>query len=114
MVLRTRIVYQVGVPESLSIPFEVSQPIAEALGVFEQHLGTELLAVYLYGSALDGGLKPASDIDLLVIIRGGLSEPERAALILALSELSSPPLLDPALKIAFWRSRSQSLRSCFT
>ncbi|WP_431627026.1 nucleotidyltransferase domain-containing protein, partial [Enterobacter hormaechei] len=29
---------------------------------------TTLLAVHLYGSAVDGGLKPHSDIDLLVTV----------------------------------------------
>ena len=31
-----------------------------------------LLAVHLYGSAVDGGLKPHSDIDLLVTVTVGL------------------------------------------
>ena len=38
------------------------------VGVIERHLEPTLLAVHLYGSAVDGGLKPHSDIDLLVTV----------------------------------------------
>ena len=34
--------------------------------MLERHLGGTLLAIHLFSSALDGGLKPHSDIDLLV------------------------------------------------
>ena len=44
---------------------EVSTQLSEVVGVIERHLEPTLLAVHLYGSA-DGGLKPHSDIDLLV------------------------------------------------
>ncbi|WP_428838846.1 nucleotidyltransferase domain-containing protein, partial [Klebsiella pneumoniae] len=42
---------------------------------------TTLLAVHLYGSAVDGGLKPHSDIDLLVTVTVRLDETTRRALI---------------------------------
>ena len=45
---------------------EVSTQLSEVVGVIERHLEPTLLAVHLYGSAVDGGLKPHSDIDLLV------------------------------------------------
>ncbi len=43
---------------------EVSTQLSEVVGVIERHLEPTLLAVHLYGSAVDGGLKPHSDIDL--------------------------------------------------
>ncbi|MVT94421.1 hypothetical protein GFL19_19270, partial [Acinetobacter baumannii] len=42
---------------------EVSTQLSEVVGVIERHLEPTLLAVHLYGSAVDGGLKPHSDID---------------------------------------------------
>ena len=48
---------------------EVSTQLSEVVGVIERHLEPTLLAVHLYGSAvMDGGLKPHSDIDLLVTV----------------------------------------------
>ena len=46
---------------------EVSTQLSEGVGVIERHLEPTLLAVHLYGSAVDG-LKPHSDIDLLVAV----------------------------------------------
>ncbi len=72
---------------------EVSTQLSEVVGVIERHLEPTLLAVHLYGSAVDGGLKPHSDIDLLVTavppIR--LDETTRRALINDLLETSASP-----------------------
>ncbi len=53
---------------------EVSTQLSEVVGVIERHLEPTLLAVHLYGSAVDGGLKPHSDIDLLVTVTVRLDE----------------------------------------
>lgn len=45
--------------------------------------------IYLYGSAVSGGLKPASDIDVLVVARRRLRESERRQLVDRLTPLSS-------------------------
>ncbi|HQW54425.1 MAG TPA: nucleotidyltransferase domain-containing protein, partial [Acinetobacter sp.] len=42
--------------------------ILQTIQLFKSTLAEDLLAVYLYGSSVDGGLKPQSDVDLLVII----------------------------------------------
>ncbi len=47
--------------------------------------------VHLYGSAVDGGLKPHSDIDLLVTVTVRLDETTRRALINDLLETSASP-----------------------
>ncbi len=61
---------------------EVSTQLSEVVGVIERHLEPTLLAVHLYGSAVDGGLKPHSDIDLLVTVNlVRLDETTRRALI---------------------------------
>jgi streptomycin 3"-adenylyltransferase len=51
-------------------------------------LGRSLVAAYLYGSALAGGLRPASDLDVLVITRRQTSPAQRRLLIDGLRPLS--------------------------
>ncbi|MBN6151511.1 DUF4111 domain-containing protein [Xanthomonas sp. AmX2] len=77
----------------MTVPFPPQALDATAL--LKQRLGGDLLAVYLYGSFVDGGLRPHSDIDLLAIARRPLSETERAGTMAALLALSAPPG-DPA------------------
>ncbi len=69
---------------------EVSTQLSEVVGVIERHLEPTLLAVHLYGSAVDGGLKPHSDIDLLVTVTVRLDETTRRALINDLWKLRLP------------------------
>ncbi|MCV5062801.1 nucleotidyltransferase domain-containing protein, partial [Escherichia coli] len=63
-----------------AVTIEISNQLSEVLSVIERHLESTLLAVHLYGSALDGGLKPCSDIDLLVTVTAQLDETVRQAL----------------------------------
>uniref|UniRef100_A4XUC2 Aminoglycoside (3'') (9) adenylyltransferase n=1 Tax=Ectopseudomonas mendocina (strain ymp) TaxID=399739 RepID=A4XUC2_ECTM1 len=65
--------------------------ISNALTLLHHHLGDNLLAVHLFGSAVSGGLKPASDIDLLVTVRTPLSDSIRKALMTDLLRLSAWP-----------------------
>ncbi len=74
-----------------SVPIEISKQVAQACDVIDRHLAPKLLAIHLYGSALDGGLKPYSDIDLLVTVDSPLDETVRQDLSLALLEISAPP-----------------------
>lgn len=57
-----------------------------------------LRAIHLYGSALDGGLKPYSDIDLLVTVASRLDDVTRRRLSRDLLEISAPPGESPALR----------------
>ncbi|EJF8627686.1 TPA: hypothetical protein JRS25_004914, partial [Escherichia coli] len=54
---------------------EVSTQLSEVVGVIERHLEPTLLAVHLYGSAVDGGLKPHSDIDLGTVAKLAMRQP---------------------------------------
>jgi len=74
-----------------SVSAEISAQLARARAVIERHLESTLLAEYLYGSAVDGGLKPYSDIDLLVAVSERPVESARRALLLDLLEVSAPP-----------------------
>ena len=70
---------------------EISTQLLEVLSVIERHLEPTLLAVHLYGSAVNGGLKPYSDIDLLVTVTVRLNETTRRALLNDLLEVSTFP-----------------------
>jgi predicted nucleotidyltransferase len=54
-----------------------------------------IVGIYLYGSALAGGLRPDSDLDLAVVTSRGLTAPEREALIDAIRLLSRRSLRPP-------------------
>lgn len=70
---------------------EISAQLSQAREVVERHLGPTLLAAYLYGSALHGGLKPCSDVDLLAVAAARPDESTRRALMLDLLKISAPP-----------------------
>ncbi|MBZ5795922.1 AadA family aminoglycoside 3''-O-nucleotidyltransferase [Burkholderia contaminans] len=73
------------------IPDEIAAQVAAARDTIERHAGATLKAIHLFGSALDGGLKPCSDIDLLATVSARLDEPARRALMLDLLAASAPP-----------------------
>jgi streptomycin 3"-adenylyltransferase len=73
------------------VPTGIQTQLSQALAVIRRHLEPTLLAVHLYGSALDGGLKPYSDIDLLVTVSARLDEAVRRSLFTAFLEVSAPP-----------------------
>ncbi|WP_309062397.1 aminoglycoside adenylyltransferase domain-containing protein, partial [Streptomyces sp.] len=64
----------------------------ELIAPLLEHLDREnpgdVVGVYLYGSASTSGLRPDSDIDLLMLTRRSLTAPERAALVSLLSGVS--------------------------
>jgi streptomycin 3"-adenylyltransferase len=51
-------------------------------------LGANALGIYLHGSAVDGGLKPASDVDVMVVSERSLSDGERRLLVEGLLPIS--------------------------
>jgi streptomycin 3"-adenylyltransferase len=53
-------------------------------------LGEDLLGIYLHGSSVLGGLRPASDLDLLVATRRSLTDTQRRALVAGLMPISGP------------------------
>ncbi|NTX26370.1 AadA family aminoglycoside 3''-O-nucleotidyltransferase [Burkholderia pyrrocinia] len=73
------------------VPPETAGQVAAARAAIERHLGATLNAIHLFGSALDGGLKPRSDIDLLVTVAARPDETARRALMLDLLAASAPP-----------------------
>lgn len=68
-----------------------------ALGVIGEALdGGTLLGAYLYGSAVDGGLRPDSDLDLFVVAARRLTQAEKRSLIEGLLPISGRETRPPS------------------
>ena len=61
-------------------PAQVFKQLSHARAVIERHLAATLDTIHLFGSAIDGGLKPDSDIDLLVTVSAAPNDSLRQAL----------------------------------
>ncbi|NUB36334.1 nucleotidyltransferase domain-containing protein, partial [Azospirillum brasilense] len=75
------------------IPFLAHEPrsceqTVAAAAVVRDILGAAASAAYLYGSAVAGGLRPNSDLDILVVTERSLSDDERVAIIRQLLPIS--------------------------
>lgn len=57
------------------------EQLAEIVALTEGVLGREVIGTYLHGSSVFGGLRPASDVDVLVVTRRRMDEDERRALV---------------------------------
>lgn len=66
---------------SLALEPETVAQIQAGCDVIRGVLGNSVVALYLYGSAVAGGLRPSSDVDLLALIDRSLFDDERAVLI---------------------------------
>lgn len=62
----------------------------EIVRLVNDAIGSKALGSYLYGSAVLGGLKPASDVDILVVTRQRTDDLERRALVDGLLAISGP------------------------
>ncbi|MFP8885728.1 aminoglycoside adenylyltransferase family protein [Streptomyces mangrovi] len=63
--------------------------LQEAVELVDGVLGPTAVGVYLHGSSVLAGLRPASDIDLLVLSRRTMDERERQTLLEGLLEISA-------------------------
>lgn len=66
------------------IPIEAN----DALGVVQNAFGAAVVAIYLFASAVAAGLRPVSDVDVLVIVDRHLSEGIRYLLVEELMQVS--------------------------
>ena len=69
---------------SVKIPKEAVQ----ALSVLQELFGGAVVAVYLYGSAVMGGLRDNSDVDVMAVVNRGLSGSDRRILADRLMRIS--------------------------
>ncbi len=68
---------------------EVDHRQADAvLGLVRDVLGSDVIGAYLHGSAVLGGLRPRSDLDVLVVTRQPTTEAVRRALVDGLLDVS--------------------------
>lgn len=67
-----------------------SSQLHAALELVQKILAQNLQALYLHGSAVAGGLRPQSDLDILAVVDAPLSKAQRQALIAALLSVSAP------------------------
>ena len=67
---------------------EITAQTLAASAILIEILQDKLLGIYIHGSALDGALKPQSDIDLLTVIKSPLNTENRSKLLAALMQLS--------------------------
>ncbi|MGS1010994.1 aminoglycoside adenylyltransferase family protein [Achromobacter anxifer] len=81
-----------------TIPPSIAPQVAAASSLIERHLGANLVAIHLFGSAVDGGLQPHSDIDLLVTMTQPPDEAVLRALARELLTISAPPGASPRLR----------------
>ncbi|HEY0681930.1 MAG TPA: AadA family aminoglycoside 3''-O-nucleotidyltransferase [Steroidobacter sp.] len=81
-----------------TLPTPVASQLSKARAVLERHLDGTILAIHLFGSAVDGGLRPFSDIDLLVTVSAPPTEATRQALMTELLTVSAPPGSDAHLR----------------
>lgn len=64
--------------------------LEQLTGYLQQLLGESLFAIYLYGSAVDGGQGPESDLDVLVVVSQALTLQQRQQLAETLLHISQP------------------------
>lgn len=57
------------------------QQVARVVALMRGVLGPDLVAVYLFGSAVIGGLRPRSDLDLMAVTARSASDRERRLLV---------------------------------
>ncbi|MGW1088525.1 aminoglycoside adenylyltransferase family protein [Streptomyces sp. NPDC002596] len=67
---------------------DVMDQLEQTVELVRDTLGPELVGTYLHGSAVLGGLAPASDLDVLAVTRRSLGDRQRRSLLGALLEIS--------------------------
>ena len=79
------------------IPNEIATQVSLATSLLKK-LVPQLQAIHLYGSAVDGGLKPYSDIDIFVTLASPLDEGLRHTICLELLKISAFPGTNKSLR----------------
>ncbi|MFJ5264314.1 aminoglycoside adenylyltransferase domain-containing protein [Streptomyces sp. NPDC088387] len=66
-------------------------PTGPLVGLLHRLLGGNVLGIHLHGSAVLAGLRPHSDVDVLVVVRDGLPGDQRSVLVRELMKVSGGP-----------------------
>jgi predicted nucleotidyltransferase len=62
--------------------------VEQVVRLIAEVVGADLIGAYLHGSAVLGGLRPASDVDILAVTRRSVSEGQRRALVAGILPIS--------------------------
>lgn len=87
-----------NIPNPPSLNLTAETQILECQPILRDILQENLLAIYLYGSSLLGGLKKYSDIDLFVVVEQALTNEEKVKLTTELLKISGIYVNYPPLK----------------
>ncbi|MGF1576829.1 MAG: aminoglycoside adenylyltransferase family protein [Cyanophyceae cyanobacterium] len=71
-----------------SVDRQIPQEALQACSIVQELLGTTVVGVYLFGSAVTGGLRLNSDVDVLVVVNQRPLEATRRQVIARLMEVS--------------------------
>lgn len=74
-----------------ALPPVVLHQLSLASTVLDAELGSAIVSMHVFGSAVDTGLQPSSDLDLLVTVDEAPSESQRSAVLMQLLTVSAPP-----------------------
>lgn len=77
-----------GSVATMAITSEQTEQIQAVKSAIHRVFGSELIAIYLHGSAVSGKLRPQSDIDLLAIIDRPMTNNQRTKLLAKLLQIS--------------------------
>ncbi len=77
-------------PDSLALPEAEARQAAGVVELLQTVLGADLLAVYLHGSAVGGGLKVDSDLDLFAVVARPPEVDERRIIVQGMLDRSRP------------------------
>ena len=96
-----------SLPEQLALGETDREQIARVIAVLRDVLGQDLIGSYLYGSAVLGGLRPQSDIDVLAVSARQTTRDEKGRILARLLSVSgtSPAAAPPRpveLTIVVW------------
>ncbi len=69
------------------------------MALIDAVIAAQTLGAYLHGSSVHGGLKPASDVDVLVVAGRSLDKRERRALVDGLLQISGPRVGQRSLEL---------------
>src|SRR5918995_1950502 len=70
---------------------EEQEQLERLLTVVRKLLGDNVVGIYLFGSAVHGGLKPLSDVDVMVVATQPMSVTHKQRLVSRLLEISRKP-----------------------
>ncbi|MDT0346872.1 aminoglycoside adenylyltransferase family protein [Streptomyces litchfieldiae] len=72
-------------------PLTETEQVERVVLLVRDVLGPDVLGVYLHGSAVLGGTRPTSDVDVFAVVRRSTTEAERRALVEGLLDVSGAP-----------------------